>query len=157
VKKSPTGDARAAEPREGEGEGEGEGEDESSEDEEQAGLAPDAEGYEAEVLDSSPGLAEDDEVDLETSSENEQDSRIDEGESSTAIERSAGPVSRFDPLAAYMREVQRHALLSPDEEHRLAVNYQSNPDDLAAASRLVPRTCASSSKLRTSTAAPTGT
>jgi RNA polymerase sigma-32 factor len=136
VKKSPAGDARPAEPTEGEREGES-SEDESSEDEEQVGLAPDAEGYEAEVLDSSPGLADEDEADLEGSGDNEQDSRIDEGESSTAIERSAGPVSRFDPLAAYMREVQRHALLSPDEEHRLAVNYQTNPDDLAAASRLV--------------------
>jgi RNA polymerase sigma-32 factor len=133
VKKSPPGDARTAEPSAVERESE----DESSEDEEPAGLAPDAEGYDAEVLDSSPGVAEDDEVDLETSGENEENSRIDEGESSTAIERSAGPVSRFDPLAAYMREVQRHALLSPDEEHRLAVNYQTNPDDLAAASRLV--------------------
>ena len=130
VKKSLTGDARPAEP----GEGEGASEDESSEDEEHA--APDAEGYDAEVLDSSPGLAEDD-ADLEASGENEEDSRADEAESSTAIERSASPVGRFDPLAAYMREVQRHALLSPDEEHRLAVNYQTNPEDLAAASRLV--------------------
>jgi RNA polymerase sigma-32 factor len=33
--------------------------------------------------------------------------------------------------------VQRHALLSPDEEHSLAVGYQKNPDDVAAAARLV--------------------
>ena len=49
----------------------------------------------------------------------------------------AESVGRFDPLSAYMREVQRHALLSPDEEHRLAVDYQKNPEDLAAAARLV--------------------
>jgi RNA polymerase sigma-32 factor len=36
-----------------------------------------------------------------------------------------------------MREVQRHPLLSPDEEHQLAVGYQKNPDDVAAAARLV--------------------
>jgi RNA polymerase sigma-32 factor len=137
VKKSPAGDVRAAEPSEDESADEAASDEESNEDEEPAGLVPDAEGYEAEVLDSSPTLAEDDEVDLEGSGDHEQDSRIDEGDASTAIERSAGPVSRYDPLAAYMREVQRHALLSPDDEHRLAVNYQTNPDDLAAASRLV--------------------
>jgi RNA polymerase sigma-32 factor len=107
-------------------------------------LAPDSEAFDAEVLDSSPGLAADADADedLEASGEDEENSRAedadeDEDEPSTAIERSGGALSRSDPLSAYMREVQRHTLLSPDEEHRLAVNYQTNPEDLAAASRLV--------------------
>jgi len=133
VKKSGTGDERTAEASD-----EGTGE-QSSDDEAQDGLAPEADSYDAEVLDSSPGLADDDadDDDLDASAENEEDPRADEDEPTTAIERSAGAVSRFDPLSVYMREVQRHALLSPDEEHRLAVNYQTNPEDLAAASRLV--------------------
>ncbi len=42
-------------------------------------------------------------------------------------------LARFDALQAYMREVQRHPLLSADEEHRIAVQYQKTEDrDLAA-------------------------
>lgn len=101
------------------------------------GFVPEGDGFDAEVVDSSPGLAADDDADLEASGENEEDSRGDEDESTTAIERTGGSIGRFDPLSAYMREVQRHPLLSPDEEHRLAVDYQKNPEDLAAAARLV--------------------
>jgi len=133
VKKSPARDDRAAPSGEApDGESEN-----GSDDAENEALTPDAESYDAEVLDSSPGLAEDDEIDPDADRENEDDSRVDEDEPTTAIERAGGAVSRFDPLSAYMREVQRHPLLSPDEEHRLAVNYQTNPEDLAAASRLV--------------------
>jgi RNA polymerase sigma-32 factor len=60
-----------------------------------------------------------------------------DGPTSTAIARTGDSLSRFDPLAAYMREVQRHPLLSQDEQHDLAVKYHKNPDDLAAAARLV--------------------
>ena len=45
-------------------------------------------------------------------------------------------LARFDPFAAYMAEVQRHPLLTPDEEHRLAVTYQQT-QDVDAAARLV--------------------
>jgi RNA polymerase sigma-32 factor len=91
------------------------------------------EAFEAEVLDSSPG---DDEALLEPTGDEEENS-IDGEDTGTALARTGDTLGRFDPLAAYMREVQRHALLSPDEEHRLAVTYQKNPDDLAAAARLV--------------------
>jgi RNA polymerase sigma-32 factor len=120
--------------------GEGESDEEQSEDDaegESDGFVPEGDGFDAEVVDSSPGLAADDDADLEASGDNEEDSRGDEDESTTAIERSGGSLGRFDPLSAYMREVQRHPLLSPDEEHRLAVDYQKNPEDLAAAARLV--------------------
>ncbi|HEY6080130.1 MAG TPA: RNA polymerase factor sigma-32 [Polyangiaceae bacterium] len=99
-----------------------------------AALAAD-DAYEAEVLDSSPGLAADDEVDrdeLDGESETEPDGSGDEDR-----QPRGGAVSRFDPLAAYMREVQRHTLLSPEEEHSLAVKYQKDPEDVAAAARLV--------------------
>ncbi len=137
VKKSAAGNAReAGEP----GEAAGALDDEAGDGDGDEALAPDSEAFDAEVLDSSPGQAEagdDDAEDLDASREEEENSSVDEDEPSTAIERSGGALSRSDPMSAYMREVQRHALLSPDEEHRLAVNYQKNPDDLAAAARLV--------------------
>jgi RNA polymerase sigma-32 factor len=45
-------------------------------------------------------------------------------------------LARVDALQVYMREVQRHPLLSPDEEHRLAIHYQKN-QDVDTAARLV--------------------
>jgi len=101
-------------------------------------LSPDGEAFDAEVLDSSPAAADDDdELSEESSADDEDGSNVDQDEPRTAIARTGEAVSRFDPLSAYMREVQRHPLLSPDEEHSLAVTYQKNPEDLSAAARLV--------------------
>ena len=42
-------------------------------------------------------------------------------------------LARVDALQAYMREVQRHPLLSSDEEHKLAIEYtQGQSADIAA-------------------------
>jgi RNA polymerase sigma-32 factor len=44
-----------------------------------------------------------------------------------------GSIARYDALEAYMREVQRHPLLSPEDEHGLAVEYtKTGSVDLAA-------------------------
>jgi RNA polymerase sigma-32 factor len=48
----------------------------------------------------------------------------------------SGVTTTRDPLQAYMAEVQRHALLSREEEHALAVRYQQT-GDVQAAYRLV--------------------
>ena len=45
-------------------------------------------------------------------------------------------ITRADPLQAYMAEVQRHPLLTPDEERRLAVEYAES-GNVDAAARLV--------------------
>jgi RNA polymerase sigma-32 factor len=45
-------------------------------------------------------------------------------------------LSRFDALAAYLHEIQRHPLLSPDEEKSLTIHY-SKTGDVQAAARLV--------------------
>lgn len=45
-------------------------------------------------------------------------------------------LSRFDPMQAYLREVQRHPLLSPEEELSLATRY-FEAGDLRAAHKLV--------------------
>jgi RNA polymerase sigma-32 factor len=45
-------------------------------------------------------------------------------------------IAKYDPLQAYMREVQQHPLLSKTEEHELATRYVST-GDLDAAARLI--------------------
>jgi RNA polymerase sigma-32 factor len=42
-------------------------------------------------------------------------------------------LARYDALQAYMLEIRKHPLLSPEEEHRLAVEYTTSQDvDIAA-------------------------
>jgi RNA polymerase sigma-32 factor len=48
----------------------------------------------------------------------------------------AGGLVRYDPLRAYMAEVQRHPVLSREEEHALAVKYRET-GDVDAAYKLV--------------------
>jgi RNA polymerase sigma-32 factor len=48
----------------------------------------------------------------------------------------AGGLVRYDPLRAYMAEVQRHPVISREEEHALAVRYRES-GDVDAAYRLV--------------------
>ena len=47
-----------------------------------------------------------------------------------------GSVTRYDPLEAFLREIQRYPLLTPDEEKELADRYAQD-GDLEAAARLV--------------------
>jgi RNA polymerase sigma-32 factor len=49
---------------------------------------------------------------------------------------SEAALSRSDPLQAYLREVQRHSLLTPDEEKQLTQHYQKT-QDVPTAARLV--------------------
>jgi RNA polymerase sigma-32 factor len=53
-----------------------------------------------------------------------------------ALASSSSSLTRRDPLGAYMRDVQRYALLSKQEEHDLAVRFIEE-DDLEAAKRLI--------------------
>jgi RNA polymerase sigma-32 factor len=101
---------------------------------------PETDAFEPEVLDASADLADDEEDEEDEESADEEGAELgDDGDDApgTAIARSGDSVSRFDPLSAYMREVQRHRLLSPDEEHSLAVGYKEHPEDMATAARLV--------------------
>jgi len=50
--------------------------------------------------------------------------------------REAGSLARRDPLAAYMSETRRYPLLTPEEEHDLAVRLVEQ-QDTAAARRLI--------------------
>lgn len=49
---------------------------------------------------------------------------------------SSTSMERLDPMAAYLREVQRHPLLTPEETHALAVKFVETQDP-AIAARLV--------------------
>jgi len=49
---------------------------------------------------------------------------------------SSGSLTHYDPLQVYMRDIQRYPLLSPDDEHTLAVRYFQT-QDVDAAARLV--------------------
>lgn len=142
VKKSPEAGSRDAARQEPAGEDEADEESSLDEAGEENGeengeeLGADVGGaFDAEVIES--GSSDDDELADEPGDRDEDEPSVDEDEPGTAIQRSGESLGRFDPLSAYMREVQRHPLLSPDEEHRLAVDYQKNPDDVSAAARLV--------------------
>jgi RNA polymerase sigma-32 factor len=50
--------------------------------------------------------------------------------------RESGALVSYDPLQRYLTEIRRYALLSRDEEHRLAVRYAEH-QDIEAAYRLV--------------------
>jgi RNA polymerase sigma-32 factor len=54
----------------------------------------------------------------------------------SARDDGGGGLVRYDPLRAYMAEVQRHPVLSREEEHALAVQYRET-GDLEAAYKLV--------------------
>ncbi|HEY3805334.1 MAG TPA: RNA polymerase factor sigma-32 [Kofleriaceae bacterium] len=56
----------------------------------------------------------------------------DRAEREPAPKREAGSLARRDPLSAYMSETRRYPLLTPDEEHALAVKLVEHGDTGAA-------------------------
>jgi len=66
------------------------------------------------------------------------DGEIEEAPESVGAEKVAasgeGAITRFDPFAAYMREVQRHPVLTPEQTHELAVKFLQTQDAALAAS-----------------------
>jgi RNA polymerase sigma-32 factor len=76
----------------------------------------------------------DDEIVEATGEVMEEDVKVDDVPKPAAT-RGTG-LARLDPMQQYLREVQRHPLLTPQEEHELAVKYVGS-GDVAAAARLV--------------------
>lgn len=74
----------------------------------------------------------------QAASDDEFDDESSEGSRSLARSSDSGTtaLSPLDPLAAYMREVQRHPLLTREEEHQLAVIYHET-GNVDAAKKLV--------------------
>ena len=51
---------------------------------------------------------------------------------SVDIERESSSIERFDALQTYLREVQRHPLLTPEQTHELAVKFLESQDPALA-------------------------
>jgi RNA polymerase sigma-32 factor len=51
----------------------------------------------------------------------------------TASEDRGGSLTGFDPMAAYLREVQRHPLLTPEQTHEIAVQFVGSQSPALAA------------------------
>jgi RNA polymerase sigma-32 factor len=82
------------------------------------------------------GSADDDrEVDFDTFQAEVVDESEPDVSSAIRVDRMA-PLARYDPLQAYMRDVQRYKLLTPDEEREAATRYFET-GDVDAAARLV--------------------
>ena len=56
---------------------------------------------------------------------------------------STGSMERLDPMAAYLREVQRHPLLTPEQTHELAAKFVADAGPRARGASSSRRTCAS--------------
>jgi RNA polymerase sigma-32 factor len=50
-----------------------------------------------------------------------------------AAKDTSASIARYDPMAAYLREVQRHPLLTPEKTHDLAVRFGQTQDPALAA------------------------
>jgi RNA polymerase sigma-32 factor len=97
--------------------------------------AEDAESAEEPERDEDVILAEGELVDADFSA----DETLDEAPLPVLVETrndGDGSIAKYDPLQAYMREVQQHPLLSKTEEHELATRYVKT-GDVNAAARLV--------------------
>jgi RNA polymerase sigma-32 factor len=57
----------------------------------------------------------------------------DASEASSGSPAEAGAIERFDALQTYLREVQRHPLLTPEQTHELSVRFLKTQDPAAAA------------------------
>lgn len=66
----------------------------------------------------------------------EPDPELLESPDGEVIKDRSGSLAKRDPMAAYMREVRRYPLLTPDEEHALATRLVEH-GDTAAARRLI--------------------
>jgi RNA polymerase sigma-32 factor len=79
--------------------------------------APDGEAIDGELVDADEPIAEGEEPELEEE----------------PIESSPVSLARLDAMAAYLREIQKHPLLSVEETRALAIRFQETQDPAAAA------------------------
>jgi len=85
-------------------------------------------GVDAEISDAAP--AEEEEEDQFA----EKDEDAEAPNHSAALSRSSsGPTERLDPMAAYLREVQRHPLLTPEKTHEIAAEFVKTQNPALAA------------------------
>jgi RNA polymerase sigma-32 factor len=105
----------------------------------QPGVDDDDEATPASGAEAEHELADEDEEPIgEPETDEESDDAADRPTPSAPLSKPVAPASmeRLDPMAAYLREVQRHRLLTPEETHALAVQFVKTQDPSVAA-RLV--------------------
>ncbi len=115
--------------------GEGDEQDERDAEERESDDSDEAEGGEGE---DDAELAPDGEVsETELDTSDDREPVIDLSTDATKTKRkseSTSALTRSDPMAAYLREVQRHPVLPAEETQRLAVRFVETQDPAAAAS-----------------------
>ncbi len=105
-----------------------------------------AQSAEAEARDDGEERSDDSDTDVAGETEEVQAELVDDEEEVEAAEAdddvdavASAPLSRrtdlerSDPMSAYLREIQRHPLLTPEETHALAVKFLANQDPKVAA------------------------
>ncbi len=98
---------------------------------EEDGAEPDGEPVEDSEGDAVEGADDDEVVNASPEEEPEGGDGLEE-HASKATEAEA-PIERFDALQTYLREVQRHPLLTPEQTHDLSVRFLKTQDPQAAA------------------------
>jgi RNA polymerase sigma-32 factor len=134
--RAPKGDAEAANARPA---GDAEPGDETTRDEGDDGEGASEEAGDADGDDErEPAEAGDDDVEADTAETDAEEVDDSPGPLPGRRERDSdgSSIERFDPLSAYLREVQRHPLLQPEETASLAKKFVETQDP-AAAARLV--------------------
>jgi RNA polymerase sigma-32 factor len=126
------GDDAAA--RRGRDEGDPEDAAESGEDQDEEREGKDDGDVEADLLGTSAviDISSGDEDEPAASGDGDGDSEVVELDAPALTRPSAGLPARRDPLAVYMSETRRFPLLTPDEEHSLAVRLVEHGDNVAA-------------------------
>ena len=85
-------------------------------------------GVDAEISDAAPREEEEEDHFAEKDEDAEAPNH------SAALSRSSsGPTERLDPMAAYLREVQRHPLLTPEKTHEIAAEFVKTQNPALAA------------------------
>jgi RNA polymerase sigma-32 factor len=69
----------------------------------------------------------------ESEHDDEQDAAGDEYADAPLSESSPQSIAKMDAMAVYLRQIQRHRLLTPEETHELAVRFRETEDPAAAA------------------------
>jgi RNA polymerase sigma-32 factor len=73
---------------------------------------------------------------VDLADELEPDEPVEAAETAALVPRGVRSIARYDAMQAYVTETRRYALLTPEEEHQLAVTYRES-GDVEAARRLV--------------------
>jgi len=88
-------------------------------------------GVDDEIAGVEPVLDDEDEDVFAEPKEEDGDAAVHSGPLSKPM--STGSMERLDPMAAYLREVQRHPLLTPEQTHELAAKFVETQDPAIAA------------------------